>query len=146
MGWTVRWGRYFPHLSRPVLGPTQTPLQWVLGLSRGQRAARAWCWPLTPFQCCGQEWVEQYLYSPYGPYSLYRASVPVQYSYTSTPPMGHTVCTELQCLYSTAITLLPLWAVRSVQSLSDCTRVHFNFTLQGIFNCYFYGNCRSCCI
>ena len=27
---------------------------------------------------------------------------------------------------STAITLLPLWAVRPVQSLSACTRVHFN--------------------
>jgi len=29
---------------------------------------------------------------------------------------------------STAITLLPLWAVRPVQSLSACTRVHFTFT------------------
>ena len=34
-------------------------------------------------------------------------SVPVQYSYTSTPPNGRTVCTEPQCLYSTAIPLLP---------------------------------------
>ena len=29
---------------------------------------------------------------------------------------------------SRAITLLPLWAVRPVQSLSACTRVHFTFT------------------
>ena len=42
--------------------------------------------------------------------------------------MGRTVCTEPQCLYSRAIPLLPLWAVRPVQSLSACTRVHFTFT------------------
>jgi len=72
-----RWRRDFPHLSRPALGPTQPPIQWVPALSRGYRAAGAWRWPLTPFQCGGHERVELYLYSPYGPYGLYRASVPV---------------------------------------------------------------------
>ena len=31
-----RWGRDFPHLSSPALAPTQPPVQWVLGLSRGK--------------------------------------------------------------------------------------------------------------
>jgi hypothetical protein len=30
-----RWGRDFPHLSRPALGTTQPPGQWVPGLSWG---------------------------------------------------------------------------------------------------------------
>jgi len=30
-----RWGRDFPHLSRPTLRPTQPPVQWVPGLSWG---------------------------------------------------------------------------------------------------------------
>ena len=29
------WGREFPHQSRPVLRPTQPPVQWVPSLSRG---------------------------------------------------------------------------------------------------------------
>jgi hypothetical protein len=61
--------------------------------------------------------VELYLYSPYGLYGLYRASVPVQ------------GCT-LHLPYSRTIPLLPLWAVRPVQSLSACTRVHFTFALE----------------
>ena len=52
-----------------------------------------------------------YLYSPYGPYGLYRASVPVQ-----------------QCTLPLPRPLLPLWTVRPVQSLSACTTVHFTFT------------------
>jgi len=65
--------------------------------------------------------VQLYLNTPCGPYGLYRASVPVQYSYTSTPPLGRTACTEPQCLYSIAIPLLPLWAVQPEQSLSART-------------------------
>ena len=78
-------------------------------------------WAVRPVQSLSACTVELYLYS----YVLYRASVPVQYSYTPTPSMGRTACIEPQCLYSRAIPLLPLCIIRPVQSLSACTRVHF---------------------
>jgi len=35
-GIEFRWGHGFPHLSRPALRPTQPPVQWVSGISRGK--------------------------------------------------------------------------------------------------------------
>jgi len=50
--------------------------------------------------------------------------------------MGRTACTEPQCLYSRAIPLLPLWAVRSVQSLSACTVQLYLYSPYGPYGLY----------
>jgi len=113
-GIEFRWGRDFPHLYRSVLGPTHPPVQWVPGLSRVLKAAGEWRWPLTPSS----------------------AVVKKEKSYTSTHPLGRTACTEPQCLYSTAILLLPLWAVRPVQSLSACTVQLYFYPPSGPYGLY----------
>jgi len=78
-----RWKRNFPHLSRPALGPTQPPVQWIPGISRGKERPGRDADP-----------------SP----------IIVPWSWKGR-----------------AIPLLPLLAVRPVQSFSACTRVTFTF-------------------
>jgi len=82
-GMECRWGRDFPHLSRPALGPTQPPVQWVPGLSLGKERPGRDTNPSPPSS----------------------AVVKKGQSYTSTPPMGRTVCKEPQCLYKGALYL-----------------------------------------
>ena len=77
-------------------------------------------WALRPIQSLSACTVQLYLYSPYGPYGLYRASVPVQYSYTSTPPMCRTACTEPQCLYKGELYLYPRLPTLHILPYSTC--------------------------
>jgi hypothetical protein len=88
-----RWGQDFPHLFRPALGPNQPPVQWVSGLAPGgkERPGRDPD-PSPTSSAVGHERVELYLYSLYGPYGLYRASVPVQgYTLLSLHTSGCTI-------------------------------------------------------
>ena len=87
--------------------------------------------------------------------------MPVQYSYTSTPPtdrractepqclysiaipllppMDRTACTEPQCLYSTAIPLLPLVSVQysyTSTPLSSCTVQLYLYSPYGPYGLY----------
>jgi len=76
-GWTVGGsnpveGRDFPHLSRPALEPTQPPVQWIRVFPGGKE------WP-------GRD------VDPSPPAT---AVVKKEQSYTSTPPVGRTACTE----------------------------------------------------
>jgi len=64
------------------------------------------------------------------------AVVNKEQSYTSTPPMGRTACTQPQCQYSTAIPLLPLWAVRPVHSLSASTVQLYLYSPYGPYGLY----------
>jgi len=91
-----------------------------------------------PLQTLSAYRVQLYLYSHYGPYGLCRPSVPVQYNYTSTPPMDRTACADPQCLYTIAISLQFLWAVRTVQTLSACTVDLYLYNHYGS-----YGLCRA---
>jgi len=93
-------------------------------------------WAVRSVQSLSACTVELYLYSTYGLYGLYRASVSVQYSYASTPPMGLTACTEPQCLYSRAIPLLSLWTVQPVQCLSACTVQLYLYSPYGPYGLY----------
>jgi len=76
-----QWGRDFPHLSRPALRTIQPPVQLVPGLSRSKERPGRDADP-----------------SPHS-----SSVVMKDYSYTSTPPMGRTACTEPQCLYKGAL-------------------------------------------
>jgi hypothetical protein len=76
-----RWGRDFPHPSRPALGPTQPPIQLLTSLFPGDKAAGALCCPPTPYCPEVKGRVELYLYYPSGPsWPVIRCSLPLPFT------------------------------------------------------------------
>jgi hypothetical protein len=74
-------GRDFPHLSRPALGLTQPPIQWVPGLFPGGKAAGTWRWPSTPSRVEVKETVELYLVSPWTVVAYSRVNFTLLYDF-----------------------------------------------------------------
>jgi hypothetical protein len=66
-GVVCRWGRDFPHPSRPALGPTQPFLRWVLGLFPGRSGRGVAVIMHSPSSAEVKERIELYLYSRSGP-------------------------------------------------------------------------------
>jgi hypothetical protein len=62
-----RWGRDFPHPSRPALWPTQPPIQWVPGLFPGVKRPESGVDPSPLSSSKVKERLELYLYCPTGP-------------------------------------------------------------------------------
>jgi hypothetical protein len=85
-GIECRWGRNFPHLSRPALGPTQPPVHGHRVFPGGKERPGSDADPSPPSS----------------------AVVMKEYSYTSTPATGRTACTKPHCLYNGALYLLLL--------------------------------------
>ena len=79
-----RWRRYFSIPSRPVLGTTRPPIQWVLGLPPRRKADRVWRWPTTPSSDKFKESVELYLYSPLWAFVAY-SGLTFTYSMVQSP-------------------------------------------------------------
>ena len=59
-------GRDFPHLSRPTLGPTQPSMQWVPGSFPGVKRPGRGVDHLSPSSAEVKERIGLYLYSPFG--------------------------------------------------------------------------------
>jgi len=90
-------GKIF-HPSRLALGPTQPPVKWVLGLSRGRGSWGMGLTPLPPSSAEVLERVELYLYSPQGP-SWPTKRVKPMYIY----------CTNIHLNYKVTYLLHDMW-------------------------------------
>jgi hypothetical protein len=73
-----RWGKIFRACPYRPCGPPSLLYNEYRVFPGGKKRPGSDADPSPPSSAVGHERVEPYLYSPYGPYGLYRASVPVQ--------------------------------------------------------------------
>ena len=110
-----RWGggEIFPHLSRPAMGPTQPPVQWVPGLSPGVKSGRGVT--LTPHPLLM-------------PWSWKSRAIPLLPLWVVRP------VTEPQCLYKGALYLYLFLYLYRVIKKSLCTwRLQYNHQMDRDF-------------
>jgi hypothetical protein len=110
-------------VSRPALGPTQPPIQWVPEAFCG-KAAGAWNWPLPSITFRGWECVELYHHSPStiswrGAQLKRRARRQIYLTFTFTSEGSHRI--EVGTLASCSKYCLGVWAFRVLSSPSICS-------------------------
>ena len=93
-----RWGgRDFPHPSRPALGSTQPPIQWVPGLSPGGKRPGGGVEHPPPSRAEVKERAKLYIYSPFWAFVAYYR---VNFTFTFTKMERHRIYSCLLHKYS----------------------------------------------
>jgi hypothetical protein len=111
-------GRDFLHSSRPTLGHTQPPVQWVSGIPRS-KAGGAWRWSPPPPSADIEEREVLYLYSPPGPSRpVLRWTSPSPTSVTWQQLLGKQ--TNTWHLYCCDCRNTPIYAHKTSRKLPTC--------------------------
>jgi hypothetical protein len=118
-----RCGREFPYPSRPVVGLTQPPIQWVPDIFPGSKAVAAWRWPPTPFSAEVKESVELCFY-PSGPsWPVLGRILPYFYLYylfwVCVCSLSPTACKANASYYDAFVICLPLPFFSTSQKRND---------------------------
>jgi hypothetical protein len=94
-----RCGRDFSHPSKLALGPTQPPIQWVQGLTRGVKWQGHDVAHPPPSSSEVEDRVELYLYSPFGPsWPVLRWTLPLPLPRNRVLPEELMVPEEILCM------------------------------------------------